>query len=138
MVVPSEASDTKEYIRWNRLYEYVSIIQPRQIKQNITKTLASYKKRGKKYSTSGRLSQSDINGVYKRFNVSQNFQASTKAYITYAPVDYMHATECYLAYKINGKIPNTCNACQINYAYRTNLKVSGICPSGIFALVPIL
>jgi hypothetical protein len=89
------------YRRWGRLINYVCEQQPRQVRQDIKKTVASYKKKGKKYKD-----QSSWSYIQKRFKLD-NFELTGPSTIPKAREAHgcMDATEKYLLFKINGTKP---------------------------------
>jgi hypothetical protein len=84
-----------------RLKRYVTLEQPRQIKQDINKTIKNFKKnnKGKRYEISAEKYRSNISYIFKRFNVNYSKTSEKDRRIIESA---MAGTECYLKHKING------------------------------------
>jgi hypothetical protein len=109
--VTVEAKTTISGSEWAKRYfkmtDYVCQIQPKQIKQNINKTIASYKKKGKKYPRKS-LPDSEFKEIERRFKVdAERYSWSISSDATISgrsvarPIGCTEATEIYLYCKIN-------------------------------------
>jgi hypothetical protein len=104
MVVPSEAKTKISTGQWRQNFDkfigYTCYDQPRQIKLDINKTIASYKKKGKRYVKGDYLDE-----LERRFKIDDRYYATPMPKISSA-VWTLHyncprVTEIYLYSKIN-------------------------------------
>jgi hypothetical protein len=93
-----EVEASSQIANYNRLKRYVLIEQPRQIKQDLQKTIRSYRSKNKKYKQAS--FEPTINYLYKRFSVNRNnFGGDQNVVIAHA----MIYTEYFLASVINNE-----------------------------------